>query len=97
MTELRKLLLPLGSIGPVGYFEYYEYRSALGAMFPAPKMAFSTRAMEISGKGRDAAGAVRQLRGILSILVAFWRRHRTSRSLLSCSSTMGDHLDTLGL
>jgi hypothetical protein len=63
--------------------------SAPGVMFPAPKVAFLTRAIEISGRGREAVRIVGLLRGILSELDIFWRRQHTSRSCLSCSSTIG--------
>jgi hypothetical protein len=63
--------------------------STPGAVFPAPKVAFSTRAIEISRGGREAVRTVGLLRGISPELDAFWRRQRTSRSYLSCSSTIG--------
>jgi hypothetical protein len=63
--------------------------SALGAVFLAPKVAFSTRAIEISGRGREAVRTVGLSRGILPKLDIFWRRQYTSRSYLSCSSTIG--------
>ena len=63
--------------------------SAPGAVFPAPKVAFSTRAIEMSGRGREAVGTVGLSRGISPELDVFWRRQRTSRSRLSCSSTIG--------
>jgi hypothetical protein len=62
--------------------------SAPRAIFPAPKVAFSTKAIEISGRGRDAVRIVRLLKRILPKLDIFWRRQHTSRSYLSCSSTI---------
>jgi hypothetical protein len=59
------------------------------AILPAPRMAFSTRAIEMLGKGREAVRIVGLLRGISSELVAFWRTQHTSRSYLSCRSTIG--------
>ena len=45
--------------------------SAPGAVFPAPKVAFSTRAIEILGRGREAVRIVGLLRGILPKLNIF--------------------------
>jgi hypothetical protein len=59
------------------------------AVFLAPKVAFSTRAIEISGRGREAVRTVRLSRGISPELDIFWRRQHTSRSYLSCNSTIG--------
>jgi hypothetical protein len=63
--------------------------SAPGAVFPAPKVAFLTRVIEMSGRGREAVRTVGLLRGILPKLDVFWRRQHTSRSHLSYSSTIG--------
>ena len=63
--------------------------SAPGAMFLAPRVAFLTKAIEISGRGRKAVRTIRQSRGISPKLDAFWRRQHTNRSCLSCSSTIG--------
>ena len=45
--------------------------SALRAVFLAPKVAFSTRAIEMSGRGREVVRIVRLLRGILPKLDIF--------------------------
>jgi hypothetical protein len=70
--------------------------SAPRAVFPAPKVAFSTRAMEISGRGREAVGTVGLSRGILPELDVFWRRQHTSRSCLSYSFTIGGLFGHIG-
>ena len=44
------------------------------AVFPAPKVAFSTRAIEMSGRGREAVRTVGLPRGISPKLDVFWRR-----------------------
>jgi hypothetical protein len=48
--------------------------SAPRAVFLAPKVAFSTRAIEMSGRGREAVGIIGLLRGISPELDVFWRR-----------------------
>ena len=70
--------------------------SAPRAMFPAPRVAFSTRAIEILGRGREAIRIVGLLRGISPKLDIFWRRQHTSRSYLSCSSTIGGLFGLIG-
>ena len=43
-------------------------------MFLAPKVAFSTRAIEMLGRGREAVRIVGLSRGISPELDIFWRR-----------------------